>query len=387
MKTFKFEGSGAEYFKIWIVNILLTVITLGFYYPWAKVRNKRYFYANTTLENRNFEYHATGKQLFLGFLISMTLLIMYVVIQKVFPLGSMALLVISFISIPWIILRSMKFSMRMTSFSNVHFSFVGKLSSAYMHFFIYPLLLIVGYIVFVIIAQFLAPILGTILTGVLTFIFFSIFSLYSISFIKKKNTEYIIDGSRYGQGVFNSNIEVKSLINIMLKTMGVSIVVISSIMIILGVFVAMTIGLEELISMQESLKQPAQIAGQLGKLLPVISVAYFAMILAFMFVLAYSLTRQRSYIYENMNIDNTITFKSTLEAKPLAWIMATNFIVIILTLGFAIPWAKVRLTRILLENTQIDAKEGFDAYINQKQEECSSLGEQLGDAFDVDVGL
>ncbi|MEX1058239.1 MAG: DUF898 family protein, partial [Natronospirillum sp.] len=42
-----FNGRGGEYFGIWIVNIALTVLTLGIYSAWAKVRNKRYFYGNT----------------------------------------------------------------------------------------------------------------------------------------------------------------------------------------------------------------------------------------------------------------------------------------------------------------------------------------------------
>jgi hypothetical protein len=33
-----FTGSGAEYFGIWIVNLLLTILTLGIYSAWAKVR-------------------------------------------------------------------------------------------------------------------------------------------------------------------------------------------------------------------------------------------------------------------------------------------------------------------------------------------------------------
>ena len=41
----EFTGSGSEYFRIWIVNLLLTLVTLGLYYPWAKVRRLRYFYA------------------------------------------------------------------------------------------------------------------------------------------------------------------------------------------------------------------------------------------------------------------------------------------------------------------------------------------------------
>ncbi len=32
-----FTGKGSEYFKIWIVNIALSLITLGIYSAWAKV--------------------------------------------------------------------------------------------------------------------------------------------------------------------------------------------------------------------------------------------------------------------------------------------------------------------------------------------------------------
>ena len=51
------------------------------------------------------------------------------------------------------------------------------------------------------------------------------------------------------------------------------------------------------------------------------------------------------------------------------------------------PWAKVRMARLILENTQVDTSQGFSEYLTQKQKEQSSLGEQIGDAFDVDVGI
>ena len=41
-----FTGSGSEYFRIWIVNLLLLLVTFGIYYPWAKVRRLRYFQKN-----------------------------------------------------------------------------------------------------------------------------------------------------------------------------------------------------------------------------------------------------------------------------------------------------------------------------------------------------
>ena len=43
----EFTSSGSEYFRIWIVNLLLMFVTFGIYYPWAKVRRLRCFHANT----------------------------------------------------------------------------------------------------------------------------------------------------------------------------------------------------------------------------------------------------------------------------------------------------------------------------------------------------
>src|SRR3954471_16873506 len=52
----EFTATGGEYFRIWIVNLALTVITLGLYSPWAKVRRKRYFYEHTMLGGEAFDY-------------------------------------------------------------------------------------------------------------------------------------------------------------------------------------------------------------------------------------------------------------------------------------------------------------------------------------------
>lgn len=41
----KFHGKGGEYFAIWLVNALLTIVTLGIYSAWATVRRRRYFTA------------------------------------------------------------------------------------------------------------------------------------------------------------------------------------------------------------------------------------------------------------------------------------------------------------------------------------------------------
>jgi hypothetical protein len=55
---FEFRGKAGEYFRIWIVNVVLSILTLGIFSAWAKVRARRYFYGNTYLNGSSFDYHA-----------------------------------------------------------------------------------------------------------------------------------------------------------------------------------------------------------------------------------------------------------------------------------------------------------------------------------------
>src|SRR6218665_1194187 len=81
-----FTGRASEYFGIWIVNVLLTIITLGIYSAWAKVRRNRYFYGNTVLLGRSFEYHARGLQILIGRLIVLGAFIVLNVIATLVPI-------------------------------------------------------------------------------------------------------------------------------------------------------------------------------------------------------------------------------------------------------------------------------------------------------------
>jgi uncharacterized membrane protein YjgN (DUF898 family) len=63
-----FGGTGREYFGVVIVNWLLTIITLGLYYPWAKAKQLNYLYNSTTLNGDNLSFNGTGKEMFIGFI-------------------------------------------------------------------------------------------------------------------------------------------------------------------------------------------------------------------------------------------------------------------------------------------------------------------------------
>ena len=394
MQALAFEGKGFEYFKIWIVNILLTVVTLGIYYPWAKVRNARYFYANSTLEGKNFEYHATGKQLFIGYIISMVLLILYIVIQNVSVVGGFVVLGLLFIAFPWIIWRSMKFNMRVTSFSNVRFSFAGKLSGAYFNFLLLPILFIIAiYAIPAALAYF------TMMSGggssvkqwmiALGFLIVPALAVFLYSYMKKRNVKYLYNGSRYGQGEFSSDAVVAPFVTILLKTIGLFLLGVAGLFAISGLIIwSMGLG-SDLMQLAPAMNDPEARASVVQSPLVIILIAviYIGFIFVSLLAFAYSYARQREYIYDTTTLDNKISFKSTLRARKLAFVTITNFLLVIFTLGLAMPWAKVRMARLLLGNSQVDTSVGIDGYVTQQQKEQSSLGEQIGDAFDVDVGI
>src|SRR5262249_52995178 len=61
-----FHGSGGTLFGIHVINALLTIITLGIYYFWAKTRVRRYLTSQTEIEGDRFAYHGTPRELLFG---------------------------------------------------------------------------------------------------------------------------------------------------------------------------------------------------------------------------------------------------------------------------------------------------------------------------------
>jgi uncharacterized membrane protein YjgN (DUF898 family) len=137
---FEFRGVGSEFFKIWIVNILLTIVTLGIYSAWATVRTNRYFYANTYLDNESFRYLADPITILKGRLIAVAVFILYSVAANLFPALGLLFALALFFVIPFFIVKSIAFNNRVTSYRNVQFRFNGAYGEAFMALLVWPLL-------------------------------------------------------------------------------------------------------------------------------------------------------------------------------------------------------------------------------------------------------
>jgi uncharacterized membrane protein YjgN (DUF898 family) len=73
--TLEYVGPTGTMFGIFYKNLVLTVLTLGIYRFWAKTRERRFLWANTHIDGEGFEYTGTGKELFLGFLKAVAILV------------------------------------------------------------------------------------------------------------------------------------------------------------------------------------------------------------------------------------------------------------------------------------------------------------------------
>jgi uncharacterized membrane protein YjgN (DUF898 family) len=122
---FRFTGTAGEYFRIWIVNVALTILTLGVYSAWAKVRTKQYFYRHTWLDNSSFEYLANPIPILKGrIIIAVAFGLLY--LSQVYSLALyLGMVVLMLLLTPLVVSKALQFNARNSAYRNVRFTFTG----------------------------------------------------------------------------------------------------------------------------------------------------------------------------------------------------------------------------------------------------------------------
>lgn len=128
--SFVFVGDASEYFRIWIVNLCLTVFTLGLFSAWAKVRKKRYLYSHTLLDGSPFEYLGQPIPILKGRLVAAALAVVWYVCTHFFVHLLWAPALVALVALPWVMVRSAAFNARYSAFRNMTFRFSGSYGSA-----------------------------------------------------------------------------------------------------------------------------------------------------------------------------------------------------------------------------------------------------------------
>lgn len=128
----EFTGSGGEYFRVWIVNLLLTVVTLGVYTPFAHRRTARYFYSHTVVAGSPLEFTATGGRMLLGFLLVVGLYIAFNIASGTDQQVATALMLVGgAVLAPYLWASAMRFRMSSTRWRGVRLQFAASWPQVY----------------------------------------------------------------------------------------------------------------------------------------------------------------------------------------------------------------------------------------------------------------
>jgi uncharacterized membrane protein YjgN (DUF898 family) len=118
---FVFHGETREYFRIWIVNTLLTLLTVGLYAAWAKVRKRRYLRGSTELMGHRFDYLADPRRILIGNLLVALMFVAYMVVGEVYPAVRIGAIVAGLALLPWVVVRSLAFNAHNTAYRGMRF--------------------------------------------------------------------------------------------------------------------------------------------------------------------------------------------------------------------------------------------------------------------------
>lgn len=139
-KLLKFNGNHGQFVGLRIANNLLTAITLGFYYPWAKVSILKYLYSETEFMQTRFVFHGLGKEVFKGFIKAILIFgalygfLLFAIStknQSMFYIGFIVFYIGFFLLIPLAIHGSYRYRLSRTSWRGIHFGYRGNLKEFY----------------------------------------------------------------------------------------------------------------------------------------------------------------------------------------------------------------------------------------------------------------
>jgi uncharacterized membrane protein YjgN (DUF898 family) len=357
---FTFTGKAGEYFRIWIVNLFLTVVTLGIYSAWATVRKRRYFYGHSWLAGTNFEYHGDPKVILRGRLIAVALFLAYTLIGRFSPRLAAAAAVLALPVAPWLLVRSFRFNAVNTSWRNVRFHFEGR----YREFLTAILPVAVFPLVTMIFGQVdtngsRQPTLGEMVRVFLPLVVFGL--LYP--WMSGRLHVLRVNGSRFGAAPFHCTARVGLFYGLYILAWLLSVVLVF--VMLAPVFALLFISKNDAVLF----------------LVPVAYLAFFAIILG------YTRSRISNTMFNNTTLGGSVTFTSRLKARRLAWVYFGNLFAIVCTAGLLIPWAAVRVARVRAEALHVVAPDGIEHFVAAAASDVGATGQEVVELFAFDVAF
>lgn len=369
-QRFEFTGTGSEYFRIWVVNLLLTIATLGAYSAWAKVRRQQYFYRNTRVGGAIFDYHGEPKAILKGRLLALFLVAAYKISYDISPVAAALIAVLLVGIMPWLLARAFRFTLANSSYRGLRFQFRGTVGDAYRMLILFPIILAVtGFFVWTLVTSYSQSAGAGIILLVVILPLAAVGGTVPLAhyFLKR----YQHDHADFGQTPFYFHARAVEFFKIYGKAIGFFFL--GSIP--AGIFGFLTARAYEFLL--------ATVFGWLFALLYGLLSAYAF----YLFVRPYLESRIQNLVWNHTELGDH-RFESAVSARKLLWIHASSLILITLSCGLYKPFAAVRLAKYRVESMTLLPSDNLDLFwADNTIAAAGALGQETTDLLDIDFGL
>lgn len=381
----EFSGAGGEYFRVWIVNVLLSIVTLGLYTPFARRRTAQYFWSHTLVADSPLEFSVQQKKMVLGFLILVGLYVAFQIASETGQDTVVAVMMLAGAALtPYFWGSAMRFRLNATRWRGVRLQFAASWGEVYR----------AAWPVFVIALAWIAAfaVLGLFGTdpenpappGALTIAAFVLVPLAALFVtllcvirLEFNSKSLLVARGRIGGQPGRWKPVFGDFVRIWLATLGLFV----GGALLLGALVALAVG-----GSIATLK--SQAGGGFGMVLAIftgIVVFLFGLILASAPARAYREARIFQLVWNNIGISQVARFKCDLRARRYVWLRIRNLVLTVLTLGFFRPFALVNEYRMKAESVTLHVKGSLDQLAGQLSREEEGLGDALADAVGLDL--
>ncbi|NRF66294.1 DUF898 domain-containing protein [Aquincola sp. S2] len=368
----RFTGSGSEYFRIWIVNLLLTIVTLGLYHPFAKARRLRYFHANTVVGGHALGFHGDPWKMLRGFLLMLVFGAVYVGAGQ-FSVTAGALAGAAFALLwPALWQSSLRFRLANTSWRGLRMRFDGDLRGAYAALLPLLLPLAVMLVASAGLGQPGQPEPSALRAAIAGFSMLAIALLlpYTLARIKRyQHGHYALAGE-----VTQLDVRTRSFYGWALRTFLVSVLPLG----LIGIAAAAVLPDMRHLRGDAALRASIGFGGLL----------LLAYLVTLLLTQSYAVARLQNLVWSATRSPR-LSFDSRLGFGALMGLMAKNLVLMLVTLGLYRPFAVIAMTRLRLEAVSIDAADDIEQWSAAAAARGTpeAAGDAAGDLLGIDIGL
>lgn len=377
----EFTGSGSEYFRIWIVNLLLTLVTLGIYYPWAKVRRLRYFYGNTLIAGHALDFHGEPKKMLRGSALAGLLFVVYSQALDYSPLAGLIGAVLVSALWPLLLRAALQFRTAHTSWRGMRFGFGGGTAEAYQVLAV-PLALSLIPLALVAYADTVsddpasaAPLTSGVAPWLLMMAAALGLFLLTLPYFYWRLKKYQHNHYRLGQLQSELRVGPMPVYGVGLRTLGLFLL---PAVLAAGVVAVLHGGIPGLDRGTPMILLLMMLFG----ILFIVGGLYFYIV-----VLPYFTVRMQNLVWTKTG-NRYLRFRSELKFARYLGLQIKNYLLVLLTLGLYWPWAAVANRRMRLEAITLVSRVDLDDLVMAIRPKAGDAAADMGDELmGIDVGF